>query len=697
MVPPIIDCLSCAFGCNCGPAGVHSNKDADLVEYLTRKRREAAELQNLENEQHGGKDFKQIITAYWQNGNHARQYANLASNQTLEQPTEEDRTEILHLMHKYSDRDIYNCCSCGYGSCADMTVAIFNRLNRPENCHHYLAEERNRSQEELATYHEQLEHLVAARTHALETATHNIHELHRRLAWAANKLKHLMSNIVQKETFDQRFPILSLIQCWERKQCGKTSCPAYQRHDNLRCWEIAGTSCQGERQGEFAAKLKDCRECDVYQETRKDPIFELGETFNEMVVILDERRKALESMRTAAENANLAKSQFLANMSHEIRTPMTAILGYTEGLLDSDLSEGDRRIAVEVIRRNGEHLLSLINDILDISKIEAGRISVEQVPCSPDQLIRDVFTLMQIRARIKRLDLQIECKKPLPATIRTDPMRLRQILINLVGNAIKFTERGEVRLIVQFLGGEKPLLQFDVVDTGIGMTPEQAARVFEPFEQGDSSTARQFGGTGLGLTLSRRFAELLGGSLEIVESQTSQGTRIRAQIATGPLDGVPLVHFSCPMNANGPSHKQDSPTTCPPCQILLAEDGYDNQRLIARILNKAGAQVTVVENGQLAINAVQERSAKEKPFDLILMDLQMPIMDGYEATTILRQQGYSGPIIALTAHAMIDERAKCIAAGCTDFASKPIHRNALIELVCHYVVQPSEAMETVSS
>ncbi|MFQ5413545.1 MAG: PAS domain S-box protein [Phycisphaerae bacterium] len=434
----------------------------------------------------------------------------------------------------------------------------------------------------------------------------------------------------------------------------------------------------------------------------------------------------LKELRERAELATKAKSDFLANMSHEIRTPMTAILGFAETLLDADQTESERLACIRTIRRNGEHLLSIINDILDLSKIEAGHMTIERIPCQPCALIADVASLGRARAAEKGLTCNIEYIGAIPETIRTDPTRLRQILVNLIGNAIKFTQDGGVRLIVRFVPGagmdrtrigrpQEPLtatenqdpphttkhqqhhghgaMQFDLIDTGVGMSEDQVARLFVPFTQADASTTRRFGGTGLGLTISKRFAQMLGGDITVIESRAGIGTRFRATVATGPIDGVNMLHD--PYTATTVRHdtagqrELTHETPLADYRILLAEDGPDNQRLIGHVLGKAGADVTITDNGRLAVDAALAAERDGNPFDIILMDMQMPVMDGYQAAGKLREQGYDRPIIALTAHAMAGDRDKCINAGCDDYATKPIDRNKLIRVIqAHHTHAP---------
>ena len=410
---------------------------------------------------------------------------------------------------------------------------------------------------------------------------------------------------------------------------------------------------------------------------------------------LEEATACAHQMAVRAEAANCAKSEFLANMSHEIRTPMTAILGYADMVAEGcpgQCAYGSRELreGLGTVRRNGKHLLSLINDILDLSKIEADKMTTELVACSPRRLVVEVASLVRGRATRKGLQFRTEFIGPVPATIRTDPQRLRQILINLLGNAIKFTQTGAVRLVVRLVtGGGVPQMQFDVIDTGVGMTAEQAKRMFQPFSQADSSTTRQYGGTGLGLVISRRLAHLIGGDVLLVESRPGQGTRFRATVATGSLDGVSMVEdgLNDATTDDSPEPAAQSPTPAALAKpleglrILLVEDGPDNQRLIELLLTKAGASVELADNGRIGLDKALAAARVGLAFDAILMDMQMPVMDGYEATQALRAAEYRGPIIALTAHAMEHDRLRCLNVGCDDFASKPIHRDRLIELV----------------
>ena len=397
-----------------------------------------------------------------------------------------------------------------------------------------------------------------------------------------------------------------------------------------------------------------------------------------------------------AEAAAVAKTRFLTNMSHELRTPLTAILGFTEILLETgDLNKApqDRLEALQTIRRNGAHLLTVINDVLDLAKADAGRLRVESVRFQPAQVVADVLSMVRVRAIEKGVELESTYESDIPETMLGDPKRLKQILMNLLGNAIKFTARGSVRLGVRLLGIDpEPRMQFRVSDTGIGIAPEQRERLFLPFEQADDSTARAFGGTGLGLAISKQLAELTGGTIS-VDSQIGCGSTFTVDLPAGSLEGVRLIssqdaQHECPASLNEGSDPSD--LTQLSCRVLVAEDAPDNQRLIRTVLDSAGAHVEIVENGQLALERAIEAREDGEPFDVILMDMQMPVLDGYEATRMLRRQNYDGQIIALTAHAMAEEEQRCLDAGCDAYQTKPLHRRALLEAIHSLAEKPEE-------
>ena len=401
----------------------------------------------------------------------------------------------------------------------------------------------------------------------------------------------------------------------------------------------------------------------------------------EQSVQLVRQSEELARAKDAAEAAARAKSEFLANMSHELRTPLTAILGYADLLYDEgDLSRAPQNSleTIDVIRSNGRHLQELIDDILDLSKIEAGRMTLEKLQVSPAKLTEDVLRLMQLRAREKCLTLRSEIHYPLPDKIATDALRVRQVLVNLVGNAVKFTERGGVTITVGY-DQMAERLRFSVTDTGIGMEPEQVERLFAPFSQADTSMSRRFGGTGLGLSISRRLAHMLGGDIRVV-SQPGVGSTFTVEIAAELYPDTVLLTGDATTASERlvVSPPVAKPTAGLSGRILLAEDVPANQKLISFLLQKHGAEVEVVENGRLAIDQALAAQQAGTPFDLILMDIQMPVMDGYTATSALREAGYGGRIVALTAHATGDDRQRCLNSGFDGFAVKPIQKEQLI-------------------
>jgi signal transduction histidine kinase/CheY-like chemotaxis protein len=391
----------------------------------------------------------------------------------------------------------------------------------------------------------------------------------------------------------------------------------------------------------------------------------------------------LSQARDRALEATRSKSEFLANMSHELRTPMTAILGFAEEL-ELAYERRDESFSPEVafatIRRNGEHLLALVNDNLDLSKIEAGRLEVVQESCSPARIIGEVAGLLGPRAREKGLAFEARATGPVPKRIYSDSMRLRQIAINLVGNAIKFTTRGYVRLEIGLersdSGGDSQLV-IAVRDSGPGFSAQDRERVFEAYTQLDRSASRQAKGTGLGLTLSRRLATLLGGEI-LAESAPGQGSTFRLRLPIPERDTRELL---------APAELADfavvererpiSQATRLAGRVLVVDDGVDNRRLISTVLRRTGLEVELADDGAAGCERALAAAAEGEPFDLVLMDMQMPVLDGYAATERLRAAGYSGPVLALTAEVLTGARERCLAAGCDDYVTKPIARAEL--------------------
>lgn len=406
----------------------------------------------------------------------------------------------------------------------------------------------------------------------------------------------------------------------------------------------------------------------------------------ELITEIDERKAVQALLVKAKQDADMAsrsKSSFLANMSHEIRTPLTAIIGFTESIMDGHHTKEELTSDAGIILRNSRLLLEIINDILDLSKIEADKIEIEHIPFSPVQAVNDIDKIMGLNAREKGLEFKIDYMFPIPETIIGDPTRFKQILLNLAGNAIKFTEKGSVTLEVKC---EQEALKVTVVDSGIGMSEKQLSNLFSPFVQADSSTTRRFGGSGLGLFISRKLAQMLGGTVSVT-STLGVGSRFEMCVATGASEGVKFITGKDQMNNPAQASQENLAIPSLRGHILLAEDGLDNQRLISAYIERTGATVTVVDDGEKAV----ERAMSED-YDLVLMDMQMPKMGGLDATSLLRQASYTKPIVAFTANVMKQDVEEYKAAGCNGYLSKPIDRTKFYEILAQYLTPA--AMET---
>lgn len=425
----------------------------------------------------------------------------------------------------------------------------------------------------------------------------------------------------------------------------------------------------------------------MWTSTRAYPTSEGG--FTIFSVDITAKKRAEEEMRKTkeeAERANALKSAFLANMSHEIRTPLGAMLGFADLLRDPGLSAAERSSYLDILTRNGRQLSVIIDDILDLSKVEAGHLSLEFVPTSPESIAADVIALMMVKARDKELKLDYASDISTPKLVTSDPGRVRQVLLNLVTNAVKFTLAGSVQISSSgFVDSEgRQMVSFKVSDSGIGIDSAQQERIFGSFVQADGSMTRRFGGTGLGLALSRRLACALGGNVVLESSALNRGSTFTFTFQDRPEKRVSDTPRS--LAASSPAQTASAKTSLRGTKVLIVDDSLDNQQIISTFLTKAGVIVTAAANG---VEGSDKALAGD--YDLILMDIQMPIMDGYTATRLLRERGYKKPIIALTAHAMNEDRKRALEIGCTDHLPKPIVRETLIETVARYATEAAMA------